>query len=235
MMRIARRGLRLGVGAALVFGFLLLHASMGLADGTSTITIHKAECPTGVGSQIFEKCHGNGLGGVNFAIGPSGGEQVYTTDDNGVIGPITVPAGPIHITEDPATVAKYLGVYVYCRDLTTNTVLFDSDLNGSDGLHGSNPAGANVVCDWYDITPAASDNGGGTDAGGGGTGTGGDTTGGGGAETRGATSGGTTAAAATTLPVTGIGAPDKQPSPILPVLAILALAALAGAHRLRRR
>lgn len=223
MPRTAWTMLRLGVGAGLIFGFLMLRAATGLAAGTATITIHKAVCPTGVGSRIFEKCHGNGLGGVNFAIGPAGSESVYTTDDNGVIGPITVPAGPIRIVEDPATVAQYLGEYVYCRDLTTDTVLFDSDLGGTDGLHGSDPAGANVVCDWYDITPAASGTGGGADNGGNASGT----------ENAGSTT--TSTSATTTLPVTGVGAPAKETSPILPALAILTLAALAGAHRLRRR
>ena len=206
-MRLARIALRLSVGFALVFGFLLVHSSSSLADDTATITIHKAECPTGVGSQIFEKCHSNGLGGVSFAIGPDGAESIYTTDDSGVIGPITVPAGHINIVEDPATVSQYLGEYVYCRDLNTDTVLFDSDLSGTIGLHGSNPAGSNVVCDWYDITPAASN--------------GGDT-------------GGSTVTAAT-LPSTGIGAPSNETFPFLPTTAFLALVTLVGAYGLRRR
>jgi hypothetical protein len=202
------------IATAMAIAFLSIVAGGArAADDTATITIHKAECPTGVGSQIFEKCHSNGLGGVDFSIGPDGAETIYTTDADGVIGPITIPAGYMNIAEDPATMAQYLGEYVYCRDLTTNTVLFDGDLSGTNGVHGTNPAGANVVCDWYDITPAADP---------------GDTTGG-------TTT--TTTTVASTLPSTGTGSSVSNNSLFYGFSTLLLLAAVAfgGAEMLRRR
>lgn len=137
---------------ALSLGIALIWAETATAGGTGTVTIHKAECPAGVGSAIFEECHDNGLGGVAFSIGPDGEEVVFVTDENGVIGPVEFPSGHINIAEDPAVFAEYLGAYVYCRDLTTDTVLWDGDL-GVEGLHGEFPDGTELVCDWYDITP----------------------------------------------------------------------------------
>ena len=140
---------------ALAIGLMRSAGAMA-QDGTASITIHKAECPTGVGSAIFEDCHGNGLGGVAFAIGATGNEIGYVTDANGVIGPVDIPADTSYVVaEDPDVLATYLGAYVYCRDLTTDTVIFDGDLNGDIGVTGNGlPAGSEVVCDWYDITPA---------------------------------------------------------------------------------
>lgn len=212
-------------GLALLLG-LLAAAAPALADGAS-VTIHKATCPTGVGPQIFEKCHGNGLGGVGFAIGPDGNESTYVTDGDGVIGPVSVPAGSLHIIENPAVSSQYLGEYVYCRDLTTDKVLFDSDLDGAVGLHGSLPAGANLVCDWYDITPA--DNGGGTADSGGGT----DSSGGGSSASTDASTSASAGSSATTLPVTGVG-PQPSGGSSLPALFGL-LSVLTLAAWLRKR
>src|SRR6478752_1448629 len=143
------------VAVALAIGLVWSTGAMA-QDGTATVTVHKAECPTGVGSAIFEDCHSNGLGGVQFAIGPDGGASYYTTDGDGVIGPVTVPSDTtIVIAENPDTLSQYLGAYVYCSDQTTGTVVYDSDLDGAIGVTGSFPAGAEIICDWYDITPAA--------------------------------------------------------------------------------
>jgi hypothetical protein len=240
-MRLVHLLLRLAAGLVLVVGLVLWGAASALAADGATVTIHKAECPTGVGPQIFEKCHANGLGGVGFAIGPDGNEATYVTDENGVIGPVSVPAGSLHIIEDPAVSSQYLGEYVYCRDLTTDTVLFDSDLNGAVGLHGTLRAGANLVCDWYDITPAATggDTGGTTD----GNASGGTTDAGStagttdAAATSGTTDSGATSGTggATALPATGVG-PVSPDDPALPLtLGLLGVLALGSAAWLRKR
>src|SRR5262249_9627405 len=150
------------VGLALVFGFAVLRAGAAMAqDDTATVTIHKAECFHGVGPDIFDACHGNGIGGVDFFVTDADGQHVITTDDGGLAS-IQVTAGNIAIAEDGDVLAQYLGAYVYCSDQNTGDVMFDSDLDGTVGVAGSIDAGADVVCDWYDILPAKDDGGGDT-------------------------------------------------------------------------
>jgi LPXTG-motif cell wall-anchored protein len=143
------------VGVLFAIGFVGLRVSSVLATAapTATITIHKAECPTGVGDAIFEECHGNGLGDVDFLITDDDGDQVITTDDDGVASAEEVP-GQIEIAEDPDVLDDYLGAYVYCSEQNSGDVLFDSDLDGDNALFGDIEAGDDVICDWYDITEA---------------------------------------------------------------------------------
>jgi hypothetical protein len=143
------------IGLLLVFGFAALRVTPAFAqDGTATITIHKATCPTGVGSAIFDECHGNGLAGVDFLVSDAEGDQVITTDGDGVAS-TTVVAGEVSISEDANVLANYLGAYVYCSEQNSGAVLFDTDLNGTTGVSGNIEAGDDVICDWYNITEAA--------------------------------------------------------------------------------
>jgi hypothetical protein len=209
------------VGLALVFGFVVLRAGSAMAqDDTAAVTIHKAECFHGVGPAIFEECHDNGIGGVDFFVTDADGEHVITTDDAGVAS-IEVVAGNVSIAEDGDVLAQYLGAYVYCSDQNTGDVLFDSDLDGTVGVAGTINAGADITCDWYDILPAE-------DTGGGDTG--------GGTTDGGTTDGGTTSTGGTTLPSTGagrVGGPSD--GLLLPSLGLAALAMGGAAVGLRRR
>jgi hypothetical protein len=202
---------RLLVGVVLVFGFAALRVSSAAAQDvlTATITIHKAECPTGVGGDIFEECHGNTLEGVDFVITDTDVAETYTTDADGVI-TATVTAGAVDIGEDPDVLAGYLGAYVYCSDQNTDEVFFDGDLDGESAIAGDIEAGADVVCDWYNITEAADDADDDADD---------DDSGGG-----------------TTLPSTGIGTTTGTGDTTLTLtLALLTLALGGAAFSLRRR
>src|ERR671930_51510 len=114
------------VGLLLVFGFAVLRVSSAFAqDDTATVTIHKATCPTGVGSAIFDECHGNGLADVDFQVSDDAGDQVITTDGDGVAS-AEVVAGDVSISEDADVLDDYLGAYVYCSEQNSGDVLFDS-------------------------------------------------------------------------------------------------------------
>jgi hypothetical protein len=155
---------RILAGLLIAFGFVGLRVSAALATTapTATVIIHKAECPTGVGGDIFEECHDNGLGGVDFLIADAEGDQVVTTDADGVAS-AEVIAGEVSITEDPDVLADYLGAYVYCSEQNSGEVLIDIDLDGDDTVGGEIEAGDEVVCDWYNITEADDDDDGGDD------------------------------------------------------------------------
>jgi hypothetical protein len=172
--------------------------------GHATITIHKATCPHGVGSAIFEECHDNVLGGVSFAIdGFEVGSGTITTGDDGVASATVLEAaatGDITVTEDPDVLAGYLGAYVYCAEQNSGTVLYDGSAD-TGAVTFTASQGDDVVCDWYNITEA---------------GTGG-------------TSNGT---GSTTLPSTGVG-PEDGGTPWLGAALLGGAAALLGGKKLR--
>jgi hypothetical protein len=128
-------------------------------SGHATVTIHKATCPDGVGPDIFAECHGNVLGGVSFSIdGFEIGSGVITTDSSGVASQTILEAaatGDITITEDSATLASYLGAYVYCAEQNSGTVLVDGHADGGAVTFTANQ-GDDIICDWYNITEATS-------------------------------------------------------------------------------
>jgi hypothetical protein len=195
------------VATMFLFGFFALRVSSALAgDGTVSVTIHKAECFHGVGPDIFEKCHDNGLGGVDFLVTSDDTGYVVTTDDDGVAS-IEVPAGVIGVAEDPDVLAQYLGAYVYCSDQATGQVLFDSDLDGTIGVIGDLAAGTELLCDWYDITEAPADSGNSSSSG----------------------------SSNTTLPSTGVGSTGGSDDALLLLTLSLTALALGGAVVARRR
>jgi hypothetical protein len=173
--------LRSFVALAVLFGIAIMWAPGASAqEAEATITIHKAECFTGVGADIFEECHDQGVGDVAFEVNG----DVFVADSTGVLD-LEGPAGTVTITEDPAVFGAYLGAYVYCRDLTDNEVLFDGSATDSGGTVVLEvEVGDEIVCDWYNITEAPA---GGTDGG--------------------TTGGGTTSSggSVTALPATGVG------------------------------
>jgi hypothetical protein len=121
-------------------------------DGdTATVTIHKATCPTGIGSDIFASCHDNVLAGVDFSINGAG----VVTGGNGAAA-ASVNAGQVTVSEDAGTFAAYLGAYVYCAEQGSGTVLFDGSAD-SGSVAFTVEEGDDVVCDWYNITAADDD------------------------------------------------------------------------------
>ena len=115
-------------------------------DEDVLVTIHKATCPAGTGTDIFDKCHDNGLAGIGFDIS---GDDV-TTDANGHAGAVVDP-GTVWITEDPSDFADYDGARVFCSEQGSQHVLYDSSAaNGSISFTAA--AGDDVVCDWYNLT-----------------------------------------------------------------------------------
>lgn len=195
-----------------ILGALVLSLTIGLVWSSSArahpvgqIFIHAAECQSGVGGAIFEKCHGNALGGVTFILSFAGTSVEFVTDTNGV-GETIAESGAAVIAVDPSVAADYLGSYVYCSNDLTGEVLFDGDRHGSDGVAIDLPSHESglVVCDWYFITPANSDD-----------------------------DGTTSAPTAPTLPSTGIG-PLKARHPNLSLAALLGVVALLAGFAVRK-
>ena len=163
MRRLTRLG-RLAIVVAMAIGLIVAAADGGAAqtDGSfyvagvgasqddATLEIHKAECHTGVGPDIYEECHQNAVEGVTFDVNGA----IGITDEFGYVA-FFCPPGTVTITEDPAVFSAYLGAYVYCRDFTDDEVLYDDSATDTGGVVTLElEAGEQVVCDWYDILPA---------------------------------------------------------------------------------
>jgi hypothetical protein len=133
-MRTLQR-LRVVAMLALVAGLSLVGGARAFAqDGSPTLTVHGAECPHGVGPDIFEVCHHDVQ--VDSAVLPNGD-------------------GTVTFTIDPGFLSNYLGAYVYCSEQNSGTVLYDGSYADSPGgivFPVSN--GDDVICDVYLITPA---------------------------------------------------------------------------------
>lgn len=154
-----RMALRTTAVAAIAVGAMAMGGGgVSAQPAPVSLEIHKAECWTGVGAAIFDECHDNRLSGVDFFISPEfDDDDVITTDSSGVAGILFAPGG-VYISEEAAVTEDYLGVYVFCRDLTTDTVLWDGGLDPETGdveiyslVLEDLDAGSEVVCDWYNI------------------------------------------------------------------------------------
>lgn len=116
----------------------------------ATLEIHKAECYTGVGPDIYEACHANAVAGVAFSVNGA----VGVTDAEGYLS-FHGPPTTVTVAEDPAVFSLYLGAYVYCRDFVDDEVLYDDSATDTGGVVTiAVSAGDRVVCDWYDIYAA---------------------------------------------------------------------------------
>lgn len=118
--------------------------------GAAAISIHVAVCPTGVGPDIFNQCHGNSLAGVPFSVAgiavASGADGVATA---------SVAVGDAVVAEDAATFGAYLGAYVYCSEQRSGAVLYNGSADaGAVSLTAND--GDDIICDWYNITAASS-------------------------------------------------------------------------------
>jgi hypothetical protein len=147
------------VGALALLTALLAawHAPAAAQAETATLIIHKLECPADATGDIFEACHDNRLGGVEFAIG----EAIYTTNGEGVI-ETEVAAGDVQIVESNFEEVATAGeAFVYCSVQATDQeqpaaassdVLFQGTTDTGDVTVPGIPAGSTVICDWYNRT-----------------------------------------------------------------------------------
>jgi len=121
------------------------------ATGTASITIHKAVCPETT-SDLFGTCHDKRVPDVHFTIA----SERVVTDKHGVA-TAKVSSGTVKITEADADFsdnASAGAAYVFCAVQPDKTsVLFD-DRADHRSASIDVPAGATVVCDWYDLTSA---------------------------------------------------------------------------------
>jgi hypothetical protein len=159
------QGLGVCIAVILALGLSSSFAAGARAQADpSTVIIHKAECPAGyTGDNYFDDCHGNAVPGVTFQWASSGigTPQEVTTDENGAASfNVSDPGlGMTIVEEDVGSLAKYV---VYC-----------SKNDGAEALHFNYTqdeagiliptavlaVGDSVVCDWYNIPPAAQDGG----------------------------------------------------------------------------
>lgn len=118
-----------------------------------TLRIHKSECPPGQREDFYDACYDDVVGGIGFNVdGPSGYDQTGTTSDQGIVTFADVPAGDLVVTElQPGGYQVDLYVVVCSRD----GQFFATTYDDSSGLRVliDLPAGADIVCDWYNVPP----------------------------------------------------------------------------------
>jgi hypothetical protein len=142
-----------------IFAVMLVAGIVSLATASpalavskyARITIHKAECPANTKGDIFTKCHGNQLPGVDFTVyNPTNHGTTRTTDAEGhaSFGP---RAGKNTIVESAADFNAYGAAYVFCKDQNTNHVFIDQKITSRGIILNTSP-GAVIICDWYDLT-----------------------------------------------------------------------------------
>jgi hypothetical protein len=132
----------------------------GDPDEAGRLTIHKLQCPAGYdGETFFEDCHGNRLGGVAFdAYGPEGFlRQDITTNDRGILVLDGIEVGGTVTILEQFTSAPATAVFVvYCSNSAGEQVQFDyRERQNEGGVRLGVFRGDDILCDWYDIPPAA--------------------------------------------------------------------------------
>ncbi len=161
-MRRILRALALMLG----FGLPLLALSPVQAEGETfgpvPFTIHKASCPIDYEGGIYEACHENVVEGVTFSIsGLELGPIEFVTDVDGVATAMILDGmsvtSDVSLSEDLASLSA-IGAYAYCKDQVGGAVLFDGTVP-DDGtiVLGSVDTSQEIICDWYNYTPAGGD------------------------------------------------------------------------------
>ena len=122
----------------------------GQLTGNGSIEIHTSECPPGTSGDYYNACHDSPVGEIDFGLdGPRGLLQNGTSDDNGLLRYTDLPAGGYVISEDPADYP----VNIYVVHCTVDGNTFKTTYDDSTGLkvNLTLPAGADVICDWFNI------------------------------------------------------------------------------------
>jgi hypothetical protein len=123
--------------------------------GTGSVEIHKSECPAGTTSDFYATCHDNPVGGSGFDVkGPGGYASSGTSGDDGKLTFTDLPSGKFTISE--IAPADY-SVEVYVVHCTRDGAAFPTTYDDSTGLriNFTLPAGADVICDWYNVPKGA--------------------------------------------------------------------------------
>lgn len=127
------------------------------------VEIHKAACPPGYDPfNLFEECHDNRLPGVEFiAEGPGDVRYEDRTDAQGrVVFGDFLQAGTITIAEARPS-GEFADYVVYCSLVDTlEPIDVEKRGNGRAAVVFELPqevvdAGTGIVCDWYNLPPAA--------------------------------------------------------------------------------
>lgn len=145
-MNLAHMLIRWSIAIVAAFALVGVGSASALPADTTSITIHKSTCPANTGSDIFERCHGNALAGIDFDIKGS----AVTTDALGHATAV-VASGSVTITENPADAAHYAGAYVFCSVQGSGKILTDGPVT-TGAVTITTAAGDEVICDWYNLT-----------------------------------------------------------------------------------
>lgn len=119
--------------------------------GNGSVEIHKAECPAGTTGDFYARCHDDVVSGIGFELdGPGSVNDLGNTGDDGMLTFSELPAGDYVISE--IAPADY-NVAVYAVFCTQDGVAFPTEYDDDTGLRITFelPAGANIVCDWYNV------------------------------------------------------------------------------------
>lgn len=151
---------RVAAAASLMAAVIFGAGTSGAAADGATVTIHKAECRSNFGADIFEECHDERVAEVRFILGDGDYEYVASTDADGELSFDGFAVGAIAIVESAVSdVAMddtdYVGAFVYCRDLVSDEVLVEGMADDLWLVELTVEDGMDVVCDWYNLTGEA--------------------------------------------------------------------------------
>jgi hypothetical protein len=119
--------------------------------GSGSLEIHKSECPAGTTSNFYAVCHDNAVSGIGFEVdGPGSFANSGSTGGDGHLTFSDLPQGKFTVSE--VAPAGY-SVAVYVVHCTRDGAAFPTTYDDSTGLriNFTLPAGANVICDWYNV------------------------------------------------------------------------------------
>jgi hypothetical protein len=119
--------------------------------GNGSVEIHKAECPPGTTGDYYATCHDDVVSGIGFELdGPGSVNDLGNTDDNGILRFTELPAGDYLISE---LIPPGYSVAIYAVFCTIDGAAFPTEYDDSTGLRieFELPAGAQIICDWYNI------------------------------------------------------------------------------------
>jgi hypothetical protein len=123
-------------------------------ETAASLTIHKSVCPADVAPEDrFERCHANGLAGVDFVLhGPVVRNEI-TRGHLGAIRWNDLPAGAYTVAEAIPT-GDFIDYEVSCTRLDSDEpVPFEKRGNGRAAIQVAVEDDALVVCDWYNLAP----------------------------------------------------------------------------------
>jgi len=123
-------------------------------SGGGSLRIHKSLCPAGLTSGYFENCYDTPLADVTFnVLGPGDFDQTKTTGNTGLVTFSDLNAGTYTVLETPPDSVN-VAVYVVVCTRDGNNFPFDYDDIAGLRINLNLPAGADIVCDWYNVPPA---------------------------------------------------------------------------------